>query len=52
MLYEVITILSLLIVGYVITKTFSILFTVITLVVGGFIVYKVLTKKPKEEVAK
>ncbi len=49
---EVPTILSLLIVGYVITKTFSILFTVITLVVGGFIVYKVLTKKPKEEVAK
>lgn len=45
---EVPTILALLIVGYVITKTFSILFTVITLVIGAFIVYKVFNQKPKE----
>jgi len=45
---EVPTILSLLIVGYVITKTFSILFTVITLTVGAFIVYKVLKQTPKD----
>jgi len=45
---EVPTILSLLIVGYVITKTFSILFTVITLALGAFIVYKVLNQKPKD----
>lgn len=45
---EVPTILALLIVGYVITKTFSILFTVITLVIGTFIVYKVFNQKPKE----
>lgn len=45
---EVPTILSLLIVGYVITKTFSILFTVITLIVGAFIIYKVLNQKPKD----
>lgn len=45
---EVPTILSLLIVGYVITKTFSILFTVITLALGAFIVYKVLKQTPKD----
>ena len=45
---EVPTILSLLIVGYVVTKTFSILFTVITLALGAFIVYKVHKQKPKE----
>ena len=45
---EVPTILALLIVGYVITKTFSILFTIITLVIGAFIVYKVFNQKPKE----
>lgn len=44
---EVPTILGLLIVGYVITKTFSILFTVITLLIGAFIVYKVFKQKPK-----
>lgn len=44
---EVPTILALLIVAYVITKTFSILFTVITLLIGAFIVYKVLNQKPK-----
>lgn len=44
---EIPTILSLLIVGYVITKTFSILFTLITLVLGAFIVYKVLKQTPK-----
>jgi putative membrane protein len=44
---EVPTILSLLIVGYVITKTFSILFTVITLLFGAFLVYKVLKQTPK-----
>lgn len=45
---EVPTVLSLLIVGYVITKTFSILFTVITLLVGAFIIYKVLKQTPKD----
>lgn len=45
---EVPTIISLLIVGYVITKTFSVLFTVITLLIGAFIVYKVLNQKPKD----
>ena len=45
---EVPTILSLLIVGYVITKTFSVLFTVITLAIGAFIVYKVLKQTPKD----
>ena len=44
---EVPTILALLIVGYVITKTFSILFTVITLLLGAFIVYKVYNQVPK-----
>lgn len=45
---EVPTVLSLLIVGYVITKTFSFLFTLITLIVGTFIIYKVLKQKPKD----
>ena len=45
---EVPTILSLLIVAYVITKTFSILFTAITLAFGTFIVYKVLKQTPKD----
>ncbi|MCP4971415.1 MAG: protoporphyrinogen oxidase HemJ [Arcobacter sp.] len=45
---EVPTILSLLIVAYVITKTFSILFTCITLILGAFIIYKVLNQKPKD----
>lgn len=44
---EVPTVLSLLIVGYVITKTFSVLFTIITLLFGCFIIYKVLHQKPK-----
>ena len=44
---EVPTILSLLIVGYVITKTFSVAFTVITLCLGTFIVYKVYKQKEK-----
>lgn len=45
---EIPTVLALLIVGYVITKTFSILFTVITLLVGAFIIYKVLKQTPKD----
>lgn len=45
---EVPTVLSLLIVAYVITKTFSILFTSITLAIGAFIIYKVLKQEPKE----
>jgi putative membrane protein len=44
---EIPTILSLLIVGYVITKTFSIAFTLITILVGTFIVYKVYKQKEK-----
>lgn len=45
---EVPTVLSLLIVGYVVTKTFSILFTLITLMVGALIIYKVLKQTPKD----
>lgn len=44
---EVPTILSLLIVGYVITKTFSILFTALTILFGIFLVYKVFKQKSK-----
>ena len=45
---EVPTVLSLLIVGYVITKTFSLAFTVITLAIGAFIIYRVTKQIPKE----
>jgi putative membrane protein len=45
---EVPTLLSLLIVGYVITKTFSILFTVIVLLIGLYIIYKVRKQTPKD----
>lgn len=45
---EVPTVLSILIVGYVITKTFSLLFTFLTLIFGAFIIYKVLRQKPKD----
>ncbi len=44
---EVPTLLSLLIVGYVITKTFSLLFTGIVIAIGLFIIYKVRQQKPK-----
>lgn len=44
---EVPTILALLVVAYVITKTFSLLFTSITLVIGSYIVYKVFKQKEK-----
>lgn len=47
---EVPTVLSLLIVGYVITKTFSLAFTVITLIIGIFIIYKVLNQKANDEI--
>lgn len=46
---EIPTILSVLIVGYAITKTISVLFTVITLLIGAFIVYKIMSKKSKKE---
>ncbi|AXH11093.1 protoporphyrinogen oxidase HemJ [Halarcobacter bivalviorum] len=46
---EVPTVLAVLIVGYVVTKTFSLSFTLITLLIGSFIIYKVLNHKPKEE---
>ena len=45
---EVPTILAILIVGYVVTKTFSLLFTIITILLGAFIVYKVHKQKPKD----
>lgn len=45
---EVPTVLALLIVGYVITKTFSVLFTLITLALGAFIIYKVFNQKSKD----
>lgn len=44
---EVPTVLSLLIVGYVITKTFSLAFTFITLAIGAFVIYRVIKQKPK-----
>lgn len=46
---EVPTFLSILIVAYVITKTFSLLFTVITMLFSAFVIYKVLNQKSKEE---
>lgn len=45
---EVPTVLSLLIVGYVIVKTFSIAFTLITLAIGSFVIYRVIKQKPKD----
>ena len=45
---EVPTVLSLLIVGYVITKTFSLAFTLITLAIGVFVIYRVTKQIPKE----
>ena len=44
---EVPTVLSLLIVGYVITKTFSLAFTFITLAIGAFVIYRVIKQTPK-----
>ncbi len=44
---EVPTVLSLLIVGYVVTKTFSLAFTFITLAIGIFVIYRVLQQVPK-----
>ena len=44
---EVPTVLSLLIVGFVITKTFSLAFTFITLGIGAFVIYRVLKQTPK-----
>lgn len=45
---EVPTVLSLLIVGYVVTKTFSFAFTFITLAIGAFVIYRVIKQIPKE----
>ena len=45
---EVPTVLSLLIVGYVVTKTFSIAFTLITLAIGAFVIYRVIKQTPKD----
>ncbi len=45
---EVPTVLSLLIVGYVVTKTFSLAFTLITLAFGAFLIYKVIKQIPKD----
>ena len=45
---EVPTVLSLLIVGYVITKTFSLAFTFITLAIGAFVIYRVIKQTPKD----
>jgi putative membrane protein len=44
---EVPTVLSILIVGYVITKTFSFSFTLITLAFGAFLIYKVKKQIPR-----
>jgi len=46
---EIPTVLSILIVGYVVTKTFSLSFTIITLLIGSFIIYKVFNHKSKEK---
>ena len=45
---EVPTVLSLLIVGYVVTKTFSLAFTFIVLGIGIFVIYRVMKQIPKE----
>ncbi len=45
---EVPTVLSLLIVGYVVTKTFSLAFTFITLAIGIFVIYRVTKQVSKE----
>ncbi len=45
---EVPTFLAILIVGYVISKTFSMTFTLITLVFAVFVIYKVYNQKSKE----
>ncbi len=45
---EVPTVLSLLIVGYVVTKTFSFAFTFITLGIGMYVIYKVMKQISKE----
>ncbi len=45
---EVPTVLSLLIVGYVITKTFSFAFTFITLAIGAFVIYRVIKQTSKD----
>ena len=45
---EVPTVLSLLIVGYVVTKTLSFAFTFITLGIGMYVIYKVMKQIPKE----
>lgn len=45
---EVPTVLSLLVVGYVITKTFSLLFTGIVLAFGAYVIYKVMKQVPKD----
>ena len=46
---EVPTFLSILIVGYVITKTFSITFTLITILFSAFVIYKVYKQKEKSK---
>ena len=45
---EVPTVLSVLIVGFVITKTFSLAFTLITLGIGAFVIYRVTKQVSKE----
>ncbi|MEA1893438.1 MAG: CopD family protein [Campylobacterota bacterium] len=45
---EVPTVLSLLIVGYVIVKTFSLAFTFIVLAIGAFVIYRVIKQTPKD----
>ena len=45
---EVPTVLSLLIVGYVVTKTFSLAFTLIVLGIGAFVIYRVMKQTPKD----
>ena len=44
---EVPTLLALLIVGYVITKTFSFLFTFISIAIFAFIIYKIMNPKKR-----
>jgi len=46
---EVPTFLAILIVGYVITKTFSLTFTLITILFSAFVIYKVYKQKKKEK---
>lgn len=47
---EIPTMLAILIVAYVITKSFSIIFTIITIILFAFIAYKIMNPKKEDKV--